>query len=338
MAAPAPEPTLQPGVAFHLMEDGSWKPEKLPPEVLQGAEFSGFLTIDGYRCSVFEAYDGSEWAQKSVNTQAAASPEPDMSARCPECGGRAVDVRAMSACCPNGHFFGVKPKAASAFVEPSVPMSSVASRVAARWLAQQNVQQPQHKCAACASFAWHGATQEPVRRADGVHHPSCPRLAGKPEDVVSQVSEILNGGKGDDDKYDDDIAKWCEKVVEKMPEMQEIFDTAFHEVMDFKSKMPASDNPRVRQIADEKVAEMLSQAAARIEIISHGLHEEVEALCAGLAAGAGAAPEEEAPKTASSPRDVARELAAIAAAINASRSPDASLVTLDLREVLASLG
>lgn len=47
-----------------------------------------------------------------------------------------------------------------------------------------------------------------------------------------------------------------------------------------------SDNPRVRQIADEKIAKMLNEAAARLEIISHGLMKETGALCSGLAAGA----------------------------------------------------
>ena len=64
------EVKLQPGVAFRLQPDGQWKPEKLPPEVLKEAKFSGYLTIQGYRCSVFETPDKNQWAQKSTGTLA----------------------------------------------------------------------------------------------------------------------------------------------------------------------------------------------------------------------------------------------------------------------------
>ena len=90
------EPKLSPGIAFRLQPDGSWSPEKLPHNVLDKSEFSGHLTINGYRCSVFEMPDLSMWAQKSVNTPATPAtpatasskghPEPDMSKKCPECG------------------------------------------------------------------------------------------------------------------------------------------------------------------------------------------------------------------------------------------------------------
>ena len=61
---------LQPGVAFRLQPDGQWKPEKIPPEVLKEAVYSGYLTIQGYRCTVFETPDENQWAQKSSGTLA----------------------------------------------------------------------------------------------------------------------------------------------------------------------------------------------------------------------------------------------------------------------------
>lgn len=67
------EPKLQPGVGFHLKEDGNWKPERIPPEVLREATFSGYLTIQGYRCTVFVTKTKDQWAQKSTGTSALAS-------------------------------------------------------------------------------------------------------------------------------------------------------------------------------------------------------------------------------------------------------------------------
>lgn len=69
---PSDDPLLQSGIGFHLNPDGSWKPEKIPPEVLKGAVFSGYLTINGYRSTVFNTKDGSSWAQKSSGTSALA--------------------------------------------------------------------------------------------------------------------------------------------------------------------------------------------------------------------------------------------------------------------------
>jgi len=76
------EAKLQPGVAFRLQPDGQWKPEKIPPEVLKEAEFSGYLTIQGYRCTVFETPDKNQWAQKSTGTPA--EPEPTTASRIAE--------------------------------------------------------------------------------------------------------------------------------------------------------------------------------------------------------------------------------------------------------------
>ena len=66
-------PKLQPGIGFHLQPDGSWEAEKIPPHVLSEAVFSGYLTIEGYRSTVFETKDKDQWAQKSTGTSALAS-------------------------------------------------------------------------------------------------------------------------------------------------------------------------------------------------------------------------------------------------------------------------
>jgi len=370
------EPELSPGVSFRLQPDGSWSPENMPHRVLVEAKFSGYLTIQGYRCSVFEMPDGAMWAQKSVNTPATASSKPDMSKKCPECGGKATDVRGYSACCSNGHFFPVKPKNASVspnWVKPSISDEMVelervsgdegidldALKVAfnqadvktlsdSDWSRLENTEsygvESVFQAVEIAMghdrdiasilrglrggspinmpvilerndgtitlvggntrlmaskalgispktlWIYNGASEQMSTIASRVAAKWLSRTAEK-TDVVSQVNEILEGGSDgpfghEDIEYDDDIAKWCEKVVEKMPEMQEIFEDAFHGIMDFKDKVPVSDNPRVRQIADEKVAKMLNEAAARLEIISHGLVKEIQSLCTGLAAGA----------------------------------------------------
>src|SRR5512135_636017 len=76
-----PEAILQPGVAFRLQPDGQWKPEKIPPDVLKSAKFSGYLTIQGYRCTVFETPDKNQWAQKSTGTPATATVASRIAAR-----------------------------------------------------------------------------------------------------------------------------------------------------------------------------------------------------------------------------------------------------------------
>ena len=76
------EAKLQPGVAFRLQPDGSWKPEKVPPEALKSAQFSGYLTIQGYRCTVFDTPDKNQFAQKSTGTSA--EPEPTTASKIAE--------------------------------------------------------------------------------------------------------------------------------------------------------------------------------------------------------------------------------------------------------------
>ena len=114
------EAKLQPGVAFRLQPDGQWKPEKIPPEVLKEAKFSGYLTIQGYRCTVFETPDQNQWAQKSTNTAA----EPEIT---PTTASKLAEEWLVS--------HGVKPPA----VQPmrSLVVSRVASQIAARWLRAQ---------------------------------------------------------------------------------------------------------------------------------------------------------------------------------------------------------
>ncbi len=66
----ASEPTLQPGAGFHLKPDGNWEVKDIPSKVLSEAKFSGYLTIEGYRSTVFETPDKEQWAQKSTGTVA----------------------------------------------------------------------------------------------------------------------------------------------------------------------------------------------------------------------------------------------------------------------------
>jgi hypothetical protein len=75
------EAKLQPGVAFRLQPDGSWKAEKIPPEALKSAKFSGYLTIQGYRCTVFDTPDKNQWAQKSTGTSAEPTTASKLAAR-----------------------------------------------------------------------------------------------------------------------------------------------------------------------------------------------------------------------------------------------------------------
>lgn len=64
--ASSPGPfSLQPGPAFRLNDSGTWDVEPVPQDVLDGATYSGHLVIQGYRCVVFDAPDGSTWAQKA---------------------------------------------------------------------------------------------------------------------------------------------------------------------------------------------------------------------------------------------------------------------------------
>jgi hypothetical protein len=59
------DPELVSGYGFHLEGDGKWDVQQIPQYVVDNAKFSGYLTIQGYACSVFEMPDGDQWAQKS---------------------------------------------------------------------------------------------------------------------------------------------------------------------------------------------------------------------------------------------------------------------------------
>lgn len=63
--------SLSPGYGFHLQPDGQWDIKPIPPDVLSKATFSGYLTINGYKSTVFDMPNGDSWAQKSVNTPVA---------------------------------------------------------------------------------------------------------------------------------------------------------------------------------------------------------------------------------------------------------------------------
>ena len=65
-----PTPELSPGTGFILEGDGRWDVQSIPQEVLNTAEFDGYLTIQGYKCSTFITPEGQQWAQKSSGTPA----------------------------------------------------------------------------------------------------------------------------------------------------------------------------------------------------------------------------------------------------------------------------
>lgn len=61
---------LQPGLGFRLNDGGSWQVAEVPEDVAASATYSGDLNIEGYRCVVFDAPDGTTWAQKAQGTMA----------------------------------------------------------------------------------------------------------------------------------------------------------------------------------------------------------------------------------------------------------------------------
>lgn len=70
MAVYKDEPGLSEGSGFFLKPDGQWDIIDLPPDAVEEAAFSGYLTIQGYNCTVFEMPNGDMYAQKSTNTPA----------------------------------------------------------------------------------------------------------------------------------------------------------------------------------------------------------------------------------------------------------------------------
>ena len=121
-------PNLSPGIGFHLQPDGSWKAEKIPQEALDTAKFSGYLTIMGYRCSVFDSKDSSQWAQKSTGTPA----EP------PTTASKIAEqwLRGHNARLPETD--DMRDLVTSRVLDhPDAHRQTVASRIAARWLQSQ---------------------------------------------------------------------------------------------------------------------------------------------------------------------------------------------------------
>src|SRR5690606_6031074 len=70
MAVYADEPGLSSGKGFFLEPGGRWAIKDIPEDVVEEAQFSGYLTIQGYNSVVFEMPNGQMWAQKSNNTPA----------------------------------------------------------------------------------------------------------------------------------------------------------------------------------------------------------------------------------------------------------------------------
>ena len=71
-------PELVPGVGFFLEGDGQWDVKEIPDWVLDVAEYSGDLTIQGDQSAVFITPEGEQWAQKAAGTPA---PKGDEAAR-----------------------------------------------------------------------------------------------------------------------------------------------------------------------------------------------------------------------------------------------------------------
>lgn len=105
-------------------------------------------------------------------------------------------------------------------------------------------------------------------------------------DVVSQVGEILHGRGTSDEAYDKEIVDYCDETRKTLKKLEAIFDGAFHDIVDFKENIPAAKNPKVRQLAQEQLSEMINQAATRVELLSYTLRNEIETLLANLEAGA----------------------------------------------------
>lgn len=228
---PELEPRLQPGPGFHLREDGQWEVMKIPADVLESASLSGKLTIQGYRCTVFETPDKDQWAQKSE----------------------------------------------------TVPiLGTVASRVAASWLSTV----PQHQCASCATFAWHGPEQSPVRFAGGVHHPSCPELRadtvaskvaarffeakGRKRDVTSIVKKIMDR-PGDDRSYEKEISKYGKKVRKAAPRAKAAFEKLSAELEKLSTELAEAEHEKVAGHHAGVVADEIGKAVSTVQVAASSL-------------------------------------------------------------------
>lgn len=162
----AGEPSLQPGVGFHLEPSGSWKAKEIPPEVVKDAKFSGYLTIEGYRSTVFETKDKQQYAQKS----------------------------------------------------PGV--SELASRVAAR--------------------------------------------VSKKNDFTSQIDEILNDERGDDE-YDQAIVDFCDFAFTELDNLNEVVEQCADSFARSAKNLAAHKHPRVQELFASKIQKALLDAGRMIK-------------------------------------------------------------------------
>lgn len=103
-------------------------------------------------------------------------------------------------------------------------------------------------------------------------------------DLVSQVGEIL-ADEREDVKYDSEISDYCKEARKVLPKIDTILEKAFHSVFDLKSEIPAAKHPKVRQLCEEQLANILNEAATRVELVAHHAQKDVEALLAALEAG-----------------------------------------------------
>jgi hypothetical protein len=60
----AEDPSLTKGMGFFLKDNGEWGVGNISEKVVRESEFSGYLTIYGYKSAVFEMPDKSQYAQK----------------------------------------------------------------------------------------------------------------------------------------------------------------------------------------------------------------------------------------------------------------------------------
>ncbi len=58
---------LSSGAGYFLNDDGEWEIKNIPNDVLKNSKYSGYLTINGVKCSVFDSHDGKQWAQKTID-------------------------------------------------------------------------------------------------------------------------------------------------------------------------------------------------------------------------------------------------------------------------------
>ena len=177
---------------------------------------------------------------------------------------------------------------ASAFSEGSGIMDSVASRVAARWASMEAAAAPQHKCASCASFAWHFPTQAPVRHAGGLHHPACPELRvasrvaarwlqakGRKRDVTSLVKKIMER-PGDDKKYEKEIAAYGKAVRKALPKVETAFERLAGDFEKLTAGLAEASHDKVTAHHVEIVRDQFGKAMSTVQVAASSLIRNLE--------------------------------------------------------------